>query len=92
MTRVLAADSITIAEAAGVLRGGGLVGFPTRPVYGLGANALDPVAVRRIFAAKGRPPTNPSRSRCRRRRPGSLTQLARPAIVARLPSVLARGR
>ena len=38
---------------------GGLVAFPTETVYGLGANALDPVAVRRIFAAKGRPATNP---------------------------------
>src|SRR5438132_2250232 len=48
-----------IARAALVLRGGGLVAFPTETVYGLGANALDPAAVARIFAAKGRPATNP---------------------------------
>jgi L-threonylcarbamoyladenylate synthase len=48
-----------IAQAAAVLRGGGLVAFPTETVYGLGANALDAAAVRRIFAAKGRPANNP---------------------------------
>src|SRR5437588_5203092 len=48
-----------IARAAVVLRGGGLVAFPTETVYGLGANALDASAVARIFAAKGRPATNP---------------------------------
>src|SRR5206468_3581308 len=40
-------------------RAGGLVAFPTETVYGLGANALDPAAVQRIFAAKDRPATNP---------------------------------
>lgn len=49
----------TVAEAARVLRRGGLVAFPTETVYGLGANALDPAAVARIFTAKGRPATNP---------------------------------
>ena len=48
-----------IDQAATVLRGGGLVAFPTETVYGLGANALDPAAVGCIFAAKGRPATNP---------------------------------
>jgi L-threonylcarbamoyladenylate synthase len=48
-----------IARAAGILQNGGLVAFPTETVYGLGANALDPVAVARIFQAKGRPPQNP---------------------------------
>ncbi len=48
-----------LAEAARVLRGGGLVAFPTETVYGLGANALDAAAVARIFAAKGRPANNP---------------------------------
>ena len=48
-----------LAHAASVLRRGGLVAFPTETVYGLGANALDPEAVRRIFAAKGRPSFNP---------------------------------
>jgi MoxR-like ATPase len=48
-----------LRQAAEVLRGGGLVAFPTETVYGLGANALDPDAVARIFAAKGRPDYNP---------------------------------
>lgn len=48
-----------IERAAAVLRAGGLVVFPTETVYGLGANALDPAAVGRIFAAKGRPANNP---------------------------------
>ncbi|MDR1483003.1 MAG: threonylcarbamoyl-AMP synthase [Synergistaceae bacterium] len=49
----------TIREAAEILRSGGLVAFPTETVYGLGANALDPQAVRKIFEAKGRPQDNP---------------------------------
>jgi L-threonylcarbamoyladenylate synthase len=44
-----------IAQAAAVIRSGGLVAFPTETVYGLGADGLDEAAVRRIFAAKGRP-------------------------------------
>ncbi len=52
-------DPDTIARAAELLRGGGLVAFPTETVYGLGANALDEAAVRRIFAAKRRPADNP---------------------------------
>lgn len=46
-------------EAAEVLRKGGLVAFPTETFYGLGANALDPAAVTRVFAAKGRPQSKP---------------------------------
>src|SRR5207253_2359734 len=52
-------DAGTVARAAAVLRAGGLVAFPTETVYGLGANALDAAAVGRVFAAKGRPATNP---------------------------------
>lgn len=48
-----------VDRAAALLRAGRLVAFPTETVYGLGANALDPEAVRRIFAAKGRPSDNP---------------------------------
>lgn len=48
-----------LARAAALLRSGGLVAFPTETVYGLGANALDPAAVARIYAAKGRPSTSP---------------------------------
>ena len=47
------------AEAAEILRRGGLLGIPTETVYGLGANGLNPDAVGRIFAAKGRPQDNP---------------------------------
>lgn len=46
-----------IAEAAALLRAGELVGMPTETVYGLAADALNPGAVNKIFAAKGRPPT-----------------------------------
>ncbi|MGB6723592.1 MAG: Sua5/YciO/YrdC/YwlC family protein, partial [Terracidiphilus sp.] len=46
-------------SAAAILRSGGLVALPTETVYGLGANALDPVAVGRIFAAKRRPAWDP---------------------------------
>jgi L-threonylcarbamoyladenylate synthase len=52
-------DSDVIGRAAEVLRAGGLVAFPTETVYGLGAHALDPRAVARIYAAKGRPSVNP---------------------------------
>src|SRR5215470_6500911 len=52
-------DAGAISRAAEVLRGGGLVAFPTETVYGLGANALDAAAVARIYAAKGRPKFNP---------------------------------
>lgn len=48
-----------LVDAAAALRGGAVVAFPTETVYGLGANALDAAAVGRIFAAKGRPATNP---------------------------------
>ncbi len=48
-----------IAEAAEILRRGGTVAFPTETVYGLGANALDPTAVAKIFAAKERPGWDP---------------------------------
>jgi L-threonylcarbamoyladenylate synthase len=52
-------QSADLARAAELIRAGGLVAFPTETVYGLGANALDPDAVARIFAAKGRPRTSP---------------------------------
>jgi L-threonylcarbamoyladenylate synthase len=54
-----APDPAVLKRAADVLRAGGLVAFPTETVYGLGANALDPAAVVKVFAAKGRPATNP---------------------------------
>lgn len=42
-----------------MIRAGELVAFPTETVYGLGANALDPAAIEKIYAAKGRPPGSP---------------------------------
>ena len=48
-----------LKEAASILRSGGLVAFPTETVYGLGGNALDAGAARKIYAAKGRPSDNP---------------------------------
>jgi L-threonylcarbamoyladenylate synthase len=63
-TECLAVDPVhpepdRIARAAAVLRAGGLVAFPTETVYGLGADVRDPVAVARLYAAKGRPAWNP---------------------------------
>ena len=58
-TRQLATDDAGIAEAATILRAGGLVAFPTETVYGLGAHALDARAVRGIFEAKRRPADDP---------------------------------
>lgn len=55
----VAPDPVTIDRAATILRRGGLVAFPTETVYGLGAHALDPEAVERIYLAKGRPAYNP---------------------------------
>jgi L-threonylcarbamoyladenylate synthase len=58
-TLLLPADGAAIRKAAEVLRHGGLVAFPTETVYGLGVHALDREAVQRLFAAKGRPATDP---------------------------------
>lgn len=52
-------DEGHLRQAAACLRDGGLVAFPTETVYGLGADATNPVAVRAVFAAKGRPADNP---------------------------------
>ena len=54
-----APDPAALAPAAECLRRGGLVAFPTETVYGLGAHALDRAAVRKVFAAKGRPANDP---------------------------------
>ena len=54
----LASDS-DIAKAVAILRAGGLVAFPTETVYGLGADASNSTALRRLFEAKGRPASHP---------------------------------
>jgi L-threonylcarbamoyladenylate synthase len=64
MTQVLELDperpqKAAIDLAASVIRNGGLVAFPTETVYGLGADAMNENAVRKIFEAKGRPADNP---------------------------------
>jgi L-threonylcarbamoyladenylate synthase len=64
MTQVIQLDPARpqkelIEQAAKILRDGGLVAFPTETVYGLGADALNESAVRRVFDAKGRPSDNP---------------------------------
>jgi L-threonylcarbamoyladenylate synthase len=53
------AGRAAIAKAAALLKQGEVVAFPTETVYGLGAHALDPAAVQRIYDAKGRPAWNP---------------------------------
>ena len=59
MVRIVRATQVEIEAAVQALRDGELVAFPTETVYGLGANAQNPAAVRRIFEAKGRPANHP---------------------------------
>ncbi|MDE2485392.1 MAG: threonylcarbamoyl-AMP synthase [candidate division NC10 bacterium] len=54
-----APSSRAVARAASVLRNDGLVAFPTDTLYALGADASNPLAIRRVFAAKGRSPKTP---------------------------------
>ena len=63
-TEIVAVDKENVRdedllEAAHIIRKGGLVAFPTETVYGLGANALDEEAAKKIYEAKGRPSDNP---------------------------------
>lgn len=53
-------DAADFAAAVHVLRGGGLVAFPTETVYGLGADAADPEAIHRLYRIKGRPADHPA--------------------------------
>jgi len=64
VTRMLAMtpeglSTSALADAAAVLRDGGLVAFPTESFYGLGARAMDPRALARVFSVKGRPDSKP---------------------------------
>jgi len=59
MVRIVRATQVEIETAVQTLRDGDLVAFPTETVYGLGANAQNPAAVQKIFAAKGRPTSHP---------------------------------
>jgi len=58
-TNVVAASEESIARAAELLAAGGVVAFPTETVYGLGADAMNPEAVARVFRIKGRPLDHP---------------------------------
>ena len=57
--RNLNEDKDFINEAGNIIKLGGTVAFPTETVYGLGADALNGEAVKKIFLAKGRPQDNP---------------------------------
>lgn len=59
MTRIEKITPQSLAEAKRILLGGGVVGLPTETVYGLGGNAFDDGAVKKIFEVKGRPNDNP---------------------------------
>jgi len=58
-TVITKGDAKSISKAASIVRTGGIVGFPTETVYGLGADARDENAVKSVFEAKGRPQDNP---------------------------------
>lgn len=58
-TEILTISPENLTKAAGLLRAGELVAFPTETVYGLGANATDGKAIAKIYEAKGRPSFNP---------------------------------
>jgi L-threonylcarbamoyladenylate synthase len=59
MVKVVRASQADLEAAVDALRDGELVAFPTETVYGLGANASNPAAVRKVFELKGRPPSHP---------------------------------
>ena len=78
-TQLLPVSPEALERAGALIRSGELVAFPTETVYGLGANAMDADAVRRIFEAKGRPGDNPLIVHI-----SGLSQL--PALIAAEPS------
>jgi len=59
MVKAIRASQAELEAAVDALRDGELVAFPTETVYGLGANAANPAAVRKVFELKGRPPSHP---------------------------------
>jgi len=87
-----APSAAVIADAAAVLEAGGVVAFPTETFYGLGVAALDPTAVRRLFALKGRPESRPIlvlvHEPARIERFAVLTTAARELIVRHWPGPL----
>ena len=93
-TRLLRASPEAIDLAAGLIRAGELVAFPTETVYGLGADATNGDAVARIFSAKGRPTTDPlivhvaATDQLARLVAGNLLPLAEALIAAFWPGAL----
>ncbi|MDH3460600.1 MAG: L-threonylcarbamoyladenylate synthase [Burkholderiaceae bacterium] len=81
-------DAVAVEHAAAVLAGGGLVGFPTETVYGLGARADDNVAVAKIFAAKGRPADHPLIVHVQGVAQAAVFASELPAVAQRLTSAL----
>ncbi|HXS29778.1 MAG TPA: L-threonylcarbamoyladenylate synthase, partial [Steroidobacteraceae bacterium] len=59
MVKVVRASQAELEAAVDALRDGELVAFPTETVYGLGANASNPAAVRKVYELKGRPSSHP---------------------------------
>lgn len=81
-TKLLTTDINDIAQAASIIRRGGLVALPTETVYGLGADALNADAVAAIYEAKGRPSDNPMIVHIARASDmGRLTPMLSPDIV-----------
>lgn len=81
-TQILESTSENIKKAAEIIKKGGLVAFPTETVYGLGADAMDPEAVKKIYEAKGRPSDNPTIVHIGRASDiGQLTRMLSPGIV-----------
>ena len=81
-TKILEPTQENIQYAADVIKAGGLVAFPTETVYGLGANALDEAAVKKVYEAKGRPSDNPMIVHITRASDiGQLTRMLSPDIV-----------
>ena len=58
-TQILKENKEDIEKAGQIIKDGGLVAFPTETVYGLGADGLNPEAVKKVYKAKGRPSDNP---------------------------------
>lgn len=81
-TLILKPTKENIEKAAGIIRAGGLVAFPTETVYGLGADAMNAEAVGKIYEAKGRPSDNPMIVHISRASDiGQLTRMLSPQIV-----------
>ena len=88
-TQILTFNSENLKKCADEILSGGIVAFPTETVYGLGANALDENAVKKIYIAKGRPSDNPLichvSDKAQIEKLGDVTPFARKIIDAFMP-------